>query len=50
MGSTDRPICVHYQASQGRIMSMDIVFGILAVVLLIWIWDWDKDDNDITLV
>lgn len=31
-------------------MSMDIVFGILAVVLLIWLWDWDKDDNDITLV
>ena len=28
-------------------MSMDIVFGILAIVLLIWLWDWenDKDDN-----
>lgn len=31
-------------------MSMDIVYGILAIVLLIWLWDWDKDDNDITLV
>lgn len=28
-------------------MSMDIVFGILAIVLLLWLWDWenDKDDN-----
>lgn len=31
-------------------MSMDIVFGLLAIVLLIWLWDWDKDDNNMTLV
>lgn len=33
-------------------MSMDIVFGIFAIVVLIWLWDWenDKDDNNITLV
>jgi len=31
-------------------MSMDIIFGILAIVLLIWLWDWDKDDNNMTLV
>ncbi len=32
-------------------MSMDIIFGILAIVLLIWLWDWenDKDDNNIKL-
>ena len=27
-------------------MSMDIVFGILAVVLLLWIWDWENDNDD----